>query len=112
MNDKTATSPVVRPHWRWFALLDGGLVLLCAVSFSDGAYGCLKGVGSERLPRQAALRLLLGGAVVIHVVEAMAAARGAQSRGLSVRGWTSQTLVVGFPSLLVLRRQHDVTPAT
>jgi hypothetical protein len=95
-------SPVVRPHWGWFALLDGGLVLLCAVSFSDRLYGRVARIGP--LPRRSALGRLLGVAVAVHVVEAMAAARGARRRTLPVRGWALQTLVVGFPSLLALRR--------
>jgi hypothetical protein len=100
-----ATSPVVRPHWGWFFLLDGGLALLCAVACSDRAYRRVAGVGP--LPRQSALRRLLGVAAAVHVVEAIAAARGARRRAMPVRGWTLQTLLVGFPSLLALRRAPD-----
>jgi hypothetical protein len=99
------TNPdVVRPHWGWFALLDGGLAVLLAVSLSGRAYGSVPEIGHRRLPPQKALRRLLAGTAAIHVVEAVAAARQASRRNLAVRGWVLQTLVVGFPSLLALRR--------
>ena len=47
---------------------------------------------------------MLGGTAAIHVAEAVVAGRMARRRGLSPRGWRSQTLTVGFPSLLALRR--------
>jgi hypothetical protein len=103
MNDVAATSPVVRPHWGWFALLDGGLALLCAVSFSDRTYRRLSGIARLPFPRRGTLRLLLGGAVTVHVVEAMGAERVARRRDLPARDWALQTLVVGFPSLVTLR---------
>jgi hypothetical protein len=103
MTDSTTRSPVVRPHWGWFALLDGGLAALLSVSLSGRAYEGVGAIGL-RLPPPRLLRHLLIGAVVVHVVEAMAAARDARRRGLPVRGWTLQTLIVGFPSLLTLRR--------
>jgi hypothetical protein len=95
---------VVRPHWGWFALLDGGLVVLLAVSLSERAYGSVPEIGPLRLPPQKALRRLLGATAAIHVVEAGTAARQASLRDLPVRRWMLQTLVVGFPSLLALRR--------
>src|ERR1700722_5622988 len=98
------TESVAQPHWGWFALLDGGLVFLCAASFSLRAYQRLGRVAPVRLPRQSSLRGLFGGAVAVHVLEAVAAARGARRRALPVRGWALQTLVVGFPSLRALHR--------
>jgi hypothetical protein len=47
---------------------------------------------------------MLAGTVVIHAVEAIAAGRMARHRGLNPKGWRGQTFVVGFPSLLALRR--------
>ena len=47
---------------------------------------------------------MLVGTAVIHAVEAVAPGRMAKRRGLSPRGWRLQTFVVGFPSLLSLRR--------
>jgi hypothetical protein len=50
------------------------------------------------------LRWLLIATGVIHVTEAAVAARNAGRRGLPRRKWGLQTFVVGFPSLLELRR--------
>ena len=50
------------------------------------------------------LQAMLVGTAVIHVTEALVAGRIARRRGLPARGWRLQTLVVGFPSLLALRR--------
>jgi hypothetical protein len=105
MNDKDTASFVVHPHWGWFVLLDGGLALLCSVSFSDRAHGAV--ARFSPLPRQRFLRRLLVFAVAIHLVEAIGATRGAYRRGLPARVWALQTLVVGFPSLLALRHAPD-----
>jgi hypothetical protein len=95
---------VVRPRWGWFALLDGGIAVLLAVSLSQRAYERAPELGPLRLPTKKALRRLLAGTVIVHVVEASAAARLASRRDLPVRSWMLQTLAVGFPSLLALRR--------
>ena len=47
---------------------------------------------------------MLVGTAAIHVAEAVFAGPMARRRGLSPRGWRRQTLTVGFPSLLALRR--------
>ena len=47
---------------------------------------------------------MLVGTAAIHVTEALVAGRIARRRGLPVRGWRWQTFIVGFPSLLALRR--------
>jgi Domain of unknown function (DUF4499) len=105
MNDKDTPSLLVHPHWGWFVLLDGGLALLCSLSFSDRAHGGM--ARFSPLPRQRFLRRLFVLAVAIHVFEAIGAARGARRRGLPVRVWAMQTLVVGFPSLLALRHAPE-----
>jgi Domain of unknown function (DUF4499) len=105
MNNTDSNSRVFRPPWGWFFLLDGGLALLGSVSFSDRAYGRVARLG--RLPRQRVLRRLFVVAVAIHVGEAVGAARSAARRSLPVRVWAMQTLIVGFPSLLALRRASD-----
>jgi hypothetical protein len=56
------------------------------------------------LPPQSTLRTMLAGTAVIHVAEALHAGRLASRRGLRRRGWILQTFVVGFPSLLALRK--------
>ena len=98
------TCGVVRPPWAWFALLDGGIVALVVLSVVDGAYDAVSERSPVPLPPRRALRAILSGAVVIHVVEAVVAGRTARRRGLPARGWALQTLAVGFPSLLALRR--------
>ena len=47
---------------------------------------------------------MLAGTAAIHFAEALAAGRIAKRRGLAARGWRLQTFVVGFPSLLALRK--------
>jgi hypothetical protein len=98
------TRGVVRPSWAWFALLDGGMVALVVLSAAAGAYDAVTARSPVALPPRRALRAILAGAVVIHVVEAVAAGRTARRRGLPGLGWALQTLAVGFPSLLALRQ--------
>ena len=47
---------------------------------------------------------MLVGTTVIHPGEALVAGRLARRRGLPAHGWQLQTFVVGFPSLLALRK--------
>jgi Transmembrane protein 254 len=104
---KTTQSGVVRPSLLWFLLLDGGIVLLTLLVFSDDAYARVQDRLEGRLPSRHSLVGLLIGTVVIHTVEASAAGRVARRRGLSAGGWRTQTFVVGFPSLLALRRTRE-----
>jgi hypothetical protein len=97
-------SGAVRPAWGWFALLDGGLVALAILASSEETHGRATDVSPIPLPPRHICRSLLANAVAIHVVEALVAGRMARRRGLSPRGWRGQTLLVGFPSLLQLRR--------
>jgi hypothetical protein len=97
-------SGVVRPSWLWFLLLDGGIVVLARLVFSDAAYRRAAELSKGTLPPRAALRALLGATAVIHIGEAFAAGRMARRRGLPPAGWRLQTLIVGFPSLLALRK--------
>jgi Domain of unknown function (DUF4499) len=97
-------SGVTRPSWAWFALLDGGLVALGALAASEGVHDRASEVSPLPLPSRPACQRMLAAAAAIHVVEALAAGRMARRRGISPRGWRSQTLVVGFPSLRALRR--------
>ncbi len=97
-------SGVTRPSLFWFALLDGGIVILANLVLSEKSYEKAAELGSGNLPSRSTLRALLIGTAVIHAGEALAAGRMARRRGLSPRGWRLQTLVVGFPSLRVLRR--------
>jgi hypothetical protein len=101
---KTSPSGLVRPSLLWFLLLDGGIIVLIKLVVSQQAYDRLNGLTGEKLPPRSTLRALLAGTAVIHVAEALAAGRIATRRGLAPGGWRTQTLMVGFPSLLALRR--------
>ena len=96
----------MRPSFLWFLLLDGGIVVLARLVFSDGAYRRASELSKGALPPRGALRALLGVTAVIHVAEAVAAGRWARRRGLPAAPWRLQTFVVGFPSLLELRKQE------
>ena len=100
----TRRSGVVRPSWLWFLLLDGGMLLLAQLALSKKAYDRADDLSGTALPPRQGLQALLVGAAAIHAGEALVAGRMARRRGLPVRGWQLQTLIVGFPSLLALRR--------
>jgi len=95
---------VVRPSWLWFVLLDGGLVVLTALALRKPAYDAANEVTGDALPPREVLQAMLVGTAVIHAGEALVAGAVARRRGLGSRGWRLQTFVVGFPSLLALRR--------
>ena len=101
---------MVRPSWLWFVLLDGGIVILARLVFSDGAYRRAAELSNGALPPRRALRALLATTAVIHAAEAIAAGRMARRRGLAPAGWRLQTFVVGFPSLLALRKNAPEPP--
>ena len=88
----------------WFLLLDGGIVALTKLAVSKTSYDKVNDMTGDALPPRETLQLTLIGTAVIHLTEALVAGRMAKRRGLSPRGWRLQTLVVGFPSLLSLRR--------
>ncbi len=97
-----APSAVVRPALGWFVVLDGGLVVLAVLATSRR---CHEAVASTApLPPRRRLKTLLVAALAVHVGEAMAAARLARRHDLPAAAWAAQTAVVGFPSLLALRR--------
>jgi hypothetical protein len=103
-------SGVVRPSWAWFAVLDGGIIALSVLSASEEAHAAVSDASPVPLPSHHACRGMLVGTAVIHVAEAMLVGRAARRRGLSPRGWRGQTLLVGFPSLLALRRVRRTSP--
>ena len=94
----------VRPSWFWFFLLDGGIIALSKLAVSKNAYDRVNGMTRDGLPPRETLQALLIGTAVVHATEALAAGRMAKRHGLSPRGWRLQTFIVGFPSLLSLRR--------
>jgi hypothetical protein len=102
---------VVRPAWAWFAALDSGIVALVVLSTVDRAYDAVNSATPLPIPSRSVVRAILAATAVIHVGEGLAAARVAGRRGLPARGWGLQTLAVGFPSLLALRRALRASPA-
>ena len=102
---KAMRSGVVRPSWLWFVLLDGGIVVLSKLALNKPAYDKAGEMTGDALPPREVLQAMLVGTAIIHAAEAMAAGRMARRRGLRARGWRLQTLIVGFPSLLALRRE-------
>ncbi len=101
---KAKRSGVVRPSWLWFLLLDGGIVVLTKLALSKTAHDKAGEMTGDVLPPREVLQVLLVGTAVIHAGEALAAGRMARRRGLPARGWRLQTFIVGFPSLLAMRR--------
>jgi len=98
----TARPTFVRPHLAWFLVLDGGVVATTALAFSDSAHAAASQAGP--VPSRATARRLVGLIVFLHVGEALVARRLARRYGLPAGRWARQTLAVGFPSLLALRR--------
>jgi hypothetical protein len=101
---KTSSAGPVRPSLLWFLLLDGGIIVMIKLVVSQQAYDRLNDLSGEKLPPRSTLRAMLAGTAVIHLAEALAAGRMAKRRGLAPGGWRRQTFVVGFPSLLALRK--------
>jgi hypothetical protein len=101
---RATRSGVVRPSLFWFLLLDGGIVVLTKLALSRAAYDKVDDMTGQALPPRETLQALLVGTAVVHATEAVVAGRMATQRGLAPRGWRLQTFVVGFPSLLSLRR--------
>ena len=86
----------------WFVLLDGGIAMLTLLASSSQVYNAVR--SRVPLPSQPRLRAMLAGTAVIHALEAGQAARTARRHGLPPGRWATQTSVVGFPSLVELRR--------
>jgi hypothetical protein len=101
---KAKDSGVVRPHWLWFLVLDGGIWVLLQLVVNKQLYVKAQQKSSNRLPPYRVLQGMLAGTAVIHAGEAVVAGRMASKRGLPRRGWMLQTFIVGFPSLSALRK--------
>jgi hypothetical protein len=91
-----------RPATGWFLLLDGGIAILTLLASSNQVYDAVR--KQVPLPSRPGLRAMLAGTAVIHALEARHAARTARRHGLPPGRWAAQTCVVGFPSLVQLRR--------
>lgn len=92
------------PNLAWFALLDGGMLLLVVLVSSEKAYDRLKKV--VPLPSRRTVGLILTAATAIHLVEGIFAFRSAKRRGFgdAAAKWALQSFIVGFPSALKMRQ--------
>jgi hypothetical protein len=84
-----ATFIGVAPHW--YLTNTGGVVMNGVLAFTT---------------KKRSYQLLFWGAVVVHAAEAVYAYRTARTAGFTTSAprWAVQTLAVGFPSLLALRK--------
>jgi hypothetical protein len=105
-SQEAVAETVEHPHVFWWASIIFGMSLLSALALSDAAHALWSQQVTTLLP-QSLLRIVLIGAVVAHIGEALYAYRLAGRLGLarSQLGWTLQTLVLGFPSLRLLLRR-------
>jgi hypothetical protein len=85
----TATFVPVAPYW--YLTNTGGVLMNGVLAMTT---------------RKRSYQLLFWGAVAVHAVEAAYAYRAAQRAGFrqSAPRWALQTLAVGFPSLVALRK--------
>lgn len=100
-------APVVvdRPVLGWWVAVVSGMTALGLVAYHGRAWRWWSTHVTDAVPR-GALRALFGAAVVTHLVEAATAVRMAESDGrhASALSWGTQTTILGYPSLAVLRR--------
>lgn len=94
------------PPLGWWVAILAGLAINAAVAFDSSAYAwwCTH---VTAVLSQGLVQAIFIAAVVTHVAEATYALRLAQHRGHgnSAGGWFVQTLLLGFPSLRLLRRR-------
>lgn len=96
---------VQRPPLGWWIAILGGLALNAWIGFSDNAYAAWCSTVTTALP-QTLIRNIFVGAVLVHIGEAAYAWRLATQANLrSATGWTLQTFLLGFPSLMCLRQR-------
>ena len=89
------------PHWGWWLSIGSGLTLLSVLTLSSVAYAWWTShVTTIFTPL--VLQGLFAFAWLAHVMEAAYAYRLCRAHGIPEWGWSVQTFVVGFPSLLLL----------
>jgi len=93
---------IERPSIASFVILDGSLAVLAALAISPGLADQVR--RRVPIPSNRVLRWILIAAGVVHLGEGVVAWRLAQAKGLNARSWAVQTTLVGFPSLVLLRR--------
>ncbi len=96
---------VQRPPLGWWIAILGGLALNAWIGFSDSAYAVWCSIVTTALPQTLIRNIFLGG-VLVHIGEAAYAWRMATLANLrSAPGWALQTFLLGFPSLMRLRKR-------
>jgi len=100
------TDKVDRPHPIWWVLVLGGLTLLGFQAFSTRFYDSYI-AHVNPLPGQSVMLAIFIACIPIHIFEAIYVYRLAQELGLhrSAAGWSLQTLLIGFPSTLLIRKR-------
>lgn len=101
-----AADAVERPHAAWWVSILGGLALLGLLAYHDGAYAWWSSTVTAAIP-QGGLHVVFVAAWLAHVGEGLYALGLARRAGLraSAPGWFVQTFVLGYPSLMLLRRR-------
>ncbi|MFN8544066.1 MAG: DUF4499 domain-containing protein [Candidatus Binatia bacterium] len=104
----TSADTVERPALGWWLAITGGMGGLAFLALDPGAYAWWTEHVTAAFSR-GLLEWILVLAIVIHVGEALVARRLARENGLgsSAGGWFWQTLLLGFPSLTLLRRRIE-----
>lgn len=110
MSERAAASTggvaVDRPHAAWWISILGGMAVLGLLAYHDGAYGWWSSTVTAALP-QGGMRIVFVAACLAHVGEGLYAIGLARRSGLgaSASGWFLQTFLLGYPSLVLLRRR-------
>lgn len=93
-----------RPPLPWYVLLDSGIAVLAVLAVSPGLHDTVS--ARLPLPSRPLLRAAIIGTALVHVGEATFAYRTAKAAGMhhTAGRWAREALVVGFPSLLALKR--------
>ncbi|MCZ7526251.1 MAG: DUF4499 domain-containing protein [Acidimicrobiia bacterium] len=94
---------VERPALGWWIGVIGGMTFLGLVAFEPRTAAGWSRRAGDRVPRRA-YQALFAASLATHAAEAAVAARIARRAGLAVGPWTRQTLLLGYPSLRLLRR--------
>ncbi len=100
-----SASKVLRPHPAWWILILGGLGLVAVLVHCDAAYEWWCEHVTDVFSRPVLWGIWIG-AVFAHVLEARVAHRLAIRHGLHAvaPAWTLQTLLLGYPSLTLLKQ--------
>ena len=103
-----ALQGIVRPHIGWWVAVLFGMTLLGVLAWSEFAYGVWARHITGGLPRWLLMLIFLV-AVGLHLGEAIYAQRLARRSGTGTYAiqWFWQTLLLGYPSLRLLRMQDQ-----